>query len=261
MNKLINCPLDFYYRYILKFDENDEVEENIESSTFGTKIHTVLQGIFEDNFKIENGYKALDVPSLKKESDSELIRKRLTKAYTENDGSKKFTVSDLKYGQNKLSFDISVHFIATFLKKQIKEIENGSTIVPLELERSIGAILQTSIQGKMKTIRLKGKADRIDQIGKLYRILDYKSGKSDDSKLKVPYPLSKEGMEKVMNDQKSGHIRQLLMYGLMFRQTFPERSPTRRFCTMSRPVKAGPCCLYPDGRSRQPNSTASGPRP
>ena len=53
LNKLMLCPLDFYYRYILGLYEEDEVEENIESSTFGTKIHAVLELIIKNNFCVD----------------------------------------------------------------------------------------------------------------------------------------------------------------------------------------------------------------
>ncbi|MBK6525437.1 MAG: PD-(D/E)XK nuclease family protein [Crocinitomicaceae bacterium] len=65
LNKLINCPLDFYYRYILEMKENEQVEENIESSTFGTKIHDVLEDIFRTNFLEKNIPLSSDI--LKKE--------------------------------------------------------------------------------------------------------------------------------------------------------------------------------------------------
>lgn len=225
LNKLINCPLDFYYRYILKFEEAEEVEENIESSTFGTKIHTVLQEIVEDHFEIENGFKPLDAGVLKNEIDDKLITERLTRAYLKNDGGKTFSKSDLKYGQNKLSFDVSVQFIKQFLRMQIKEIEKGKVVLPHHLEKKLEASIETEIQGQKKTVKFYGKADRIDQIGEIYRILDYKSGKSDNDQLKITANISEEGMEKLLQDRKKGHIRQLFMYGSMFRDTFPDKSP------------------------------------
>ena len=225
LNKLINCPLDFYYRYILKFEEAEEVEENIESSTFGTKIHTVLQEIIEDHFKKGDTFIPLDADILKQELNDKIISDRLTKAYLKNDGGKIFSKSDLKYGQNKLSFDVSVQFIKQFLKQQIKEIEKGEQVLPLRLEEKLIACIQAEINGQPKEINFYGKADRIDQNGELFRILDYKSGKSDDDKLKVPKKLNEEEMDKVLNDHTKGHIRQLLMYGSMFRKAFPDKAP------------------------------------
>lgn len=221
LNKLVQCPLDFYYRYILRFDEGIEVEESIESSTFGTKIHQVLQEIIDDNFKNGERYTSLSAEILEREKKK--IQLRLENAYLNDENSKKFKKSELKYGQNKLSFDVSVKFIYAFLEEQIKEIKRSSEpIIPLHLEHEIEA----SLNLKGKKFKIKGNADRIDQIGDTYRILDYKSGKCDEGKVKMPAKLIQDDKwEDFMKDPKKSYARQLLMYALMFRQTFPDKKP------------------------------------
>ena len=215
LNKLITCPLDFYYRYILDMRENKVVEENIESSTFGTKIHEVIEKIMRDNFfdkKIQ-----LDAAVLANEKKN--IPTYLKTAYLEN-----FTEGDLKFGQNKLSFDVSIKFINEFVDQQIKEIKaSKSPIFIKDLERNISATYEWNINGEKKTIVLSGNADRIDQIGSIYRIIDYKSGKCDKSKIGIDNKILNAGeMEKFLQNPKKGYGRQLLMYALMFRQTYPE---------------------------------------
>jgi ATP-dependent helicase/nuclease subunit B len=227
INKFITCPLDFYYRYILKFKEKDEVEENIESSTLGTKIHTVLQKIIEDNFKDGDEYHPLEIAVLQKENNIKSIENRLISAYLEKDGGKKFNLSDLKYGQNKLSFDVSRKFIGSFLNKQISELKSATDVVrPQFLEEKIHTEFDCKIKGEKKTIRIGGTADRIDKIGGHYRILDYKSGNSDQSKLKLSSNTkSEDWMYDLMRDPTKRNARQLLMYGLMFRSRFPDKTP------------------------------------
>ena len=46
LSKYINCSLQFYFKYVLKLTEQDEVEENIESSTLGTVIHETLYDLY-----------------------------------------------------------------------------------------------------------------------------------------------------------------------------------------------------------------------
>lgn len=225
LNKLISCPLDFYYRYILKFEESDEVEESIESSTFGTKIHSVLEEIIRDNFeKDEDVFNPLEIDLLKKENTEKAIHQRLETAYLTADNSKKFTKNDLKYGENKLSFDVSKRFIGAFINEQIKELK-GTTdaIVPLHLEHPILAEFTLLVNGHEKHIRIKGNADRIDKKGDIYRILDYKSGSSKRKSLQLlGNGLTKEGLEALINHKDKRNARQLLMYALMFRHSFPE---------------------------------------
>src|SRR5690554_6721727 len=44
----LRCPLDFYYKYLLGFGEEDKVEEEIEASTFGNFIHNTLETLYDD---------------------------------------------------------------------------------------------------------------------------------------------------------------------------------------------------------------------
>jgi CRISPR/Cas system-associated exonuclease Cas4 (RecB family) len=215
VNKLINCPLDFYYRYILGMKESAVVEENIEASTFGTKIHDVLETIFKINFLEKN--KKLDIATLAQERKK--IKAYLTAAYLED-----FSPTDIKFGQNKLSFDVSLRFIDDFILAQIKEIKStDSPIYIKHLEKTISATYNWEINGEMKTIKIEGNADRIDQFGSTYRIIDYKSGKCDESKVTLDEKILQEGvMEKFMQSSTKGYGRQLLMYALMFRAEFPE---------------------------------------
>lgn len=225
LNKLISCPLDFYYRYILKFEESDEVEESIESSTFGTKIHSVLEEIVRDNFEKEKDiFNPLEINILQKENTDKVIHQRLEAAYLTADNSKKFTKNDLKYGENKLSFDVSKRFIGSFLNQQLRELKSSTdAITPLHLEHPIVAEFKLNVNGQEKQLKIKGNADRIDKKGETYRILDYKSGSSKRKDLELKGDaLTKNGLESLIKHKDKRNARQLLMYALMFRDSFPE---------------------------------------
>lgn len=215
LNKLVACPLDFYYRYVLGMKENVSVEENIESSTFGTKIHNVLEDIFRRNF-LETKSK-LDSHVLERERKN--VGKYLKAAYMED-----FSENDIKYGQNKLSFDVSLGFVDRFLVKQIAEIKKTeSPIFLIDLEKQLSATYEWKINGEIKTVKIEGNADRIEQFGSHYRIIDYKSGKCDDKKIVIGKDILSEGkMRAFMQHGTKGYGRQLLMYALMFRATYPE---------------------------------------
>lgn len=210
LNKLVNCPLDFYYRYILEMKENEQVEENIESSTFGTKIHDVLEDIFRTNFLEKNAPLNSDV--LKKEKPS--LEKYLREKYLES-----FTESEIKYGQNRLSFEVSLSFLNKFIDQQILETEQSSEPIFIrELEKRLELNLEIEVNGKTKKILMSGLADRVDQIGNTIRIVDYKSGKCDDDKVVITKSwVDKNELYKLMDHDKKGYARQLLMYASMYR--------------------------------------------
>ena len=218
LNTFIRCPLDFYYKYILGLRESNEVEENIEASTFGTMIHEVLERIFRDNFLTQN--KAVSIDRLIRE-------KKNLHAYLEAEYLKTFTKSDIKYGQNKLSFDVSLELLNKFIDKQVDELKKiDFPIYIKELEQEIEAVFDIDINGKTKPIKIKGNADRIEQFGSEYRIIDYKSGKCETKKVSIPAP--KKGidlsLESLTYHKEKAYARQLLMYALMFQQQFPERT-------------------------------------
>lgn len=229
LNKLMMCPLDFYYRYVLDFDEAEEIEESIENSTFGTKIHAVLEQIMRQEFEKEDGsFEALSVGKLKKYLKGNLIHEMLEEVYLnpKKQEGKKFNKSDLKYGQNKLSFDVSKQFIHNFIKEQIKELEESKSGVQIQfLERDLRAEIELEVNGSKKKIAIRGLADRIDKKDGQYRILDYKSGRCDDDKVKLTGKIdTEEGMIKFIQDEKKHYPKQLLMYALMFRNEIDQQA-------------------------------------
>jgi len=219
LNTFINCPLDFYYKYILGLREGKEVEENIEASTFGTMIHNVLERVYKDNFLTPSKPVSIDVLTTEKKN---------LEQYLEEEYLKEFTKTDMKYGQNRLSFDVSVNLLKTFIDEQIKELKViNYPIFIKELEEEIEANFTWNINGIHKTIKIKGNADRIEQFGSEYRIIDYKSGKCDADKVSLSKPSKKNpdlSLENITYHDKKGYARQLLMYAIMFQQQFPERT-------------------------------------
>jgi len=219
LNTFINCPLDFYYKYILGLREGKEVEENIEASTFGTMIHNVLERVYKDNFLTPSKPVSIDVLTTEKKN---------LEHYLEEEYLKEFTKTDMKYGQNRLSFDVSVNLLKSFIDEQIKELKViNYPIFIKELEEAIEANFTWKINGDDKAIKIKGNADRIEQFGSDYRIIDYKSGKCDTEKVSLSKPSKKNpklSLENITYQDKKGYARQLLMYAIMFQQQFPERT-------------------------------------
>lgn len=217
LNTFIRCPLDFYYKYILGLREDNEVEEQIEASSFGSFIHEVLERIFKVNFKDKTQKVSIDVLKAEKKN----LRK-----YLEIEYLKKFTKNDIKYGQNKLSFDISLDLLNKFIDYQIKELEllDNKPIYIKDTEVDISAEFEWEINGKVKKIKIRGNADRIDQVGSAYRIIDYKSGKCSGNQVSINKPKKNQSLslKSTMNSSGKGYARQLLMYALMFEKTFPQ---------------------------------------
>ncbi|MBK7130476.1 MAG: PD-(D/E)XK nuclease family protein [Crocinitomicaceae bacterium] len=227
LNKLISCPLDFYYRYILEMKEDSGVEENIESSTFGTKIHKVLENIFRKHF-LETG-QPLSAKILKDEKKnlSSYLWNEYVLENADEPGKVLFEAEELKYGQNKLSYEISLGFLERFIDRQIIEIEQSNDPIFIQhLEHHLETTIEIDTVLGKKSIRLIGNADRIDRINQTTRIIDYKSGKCDREKVNFPDNyLDQDQMFKLFEGSKRSYARQLLMYAVLFENNGSVRTP------------------------------------
>ena len=85
------------------------------------------------------------------------------------------------------------------------KIQNGASLTILDLEKEFEYPLDVPGIGK---IVLKGKIDRIDRFNGVFRIVDYKLGKIDVSKLKI------SDWENLKGDIKRLALFQILLYNL-----------------------------------------------
>jgi CRISPR/Cas system-associated exonuclease Cas4 (RecB family) len=210
INKYIQCPLDFYYRYILGLGEEEEIEENISASIFGSVVHDVLEGFFEnyiDSFPTKE-----ELQQFKERLDDEL-----EKAF-----SRHYGLGDIHYGENYLQFSVAKKMLEKIIEFEHAEIdrlarENKKTRI-LEIEATLQATIPHKKYNVPFEMRIKGKADRIDEEAGLIRIIDYKTGKVDPKDVKLS-----DKTENIFDVRKSKLI-QLLFYAYMRAQsgTAPE---------------------------------------
>ena len=198
LNTYINCPLDFYYKYVIGVREADDVEETIDHSSFGTYIHEVLEILYQPFANQKTNLTVEDVKGLLKKAPDVALQ-----VFSEN-----MTERELKSGKNLLTFSVAQNYISTFLKNEINFIKKSKDDLYIKLlEQS----LEGSLQLNSKTIKLRGTADRVDTFGNTLRIIDYKTG------LVAPADLTIKGVENLSNGKKSKAF-QILMYAYLYAQ-------------------------------------------
>jgi RecB family exonuclease len=219
LNKYLKCPLDFYYRYILEFGEEDDFEEEVEMSTFGSFIHTVLEELYTPFARHDKkGEKKSPQPRALTSFDIDamlgqyelLIRKQFMERY--NGDEKAFTS-----GKNLLSFQMALELTKRILKSEREFLTKQTQPVFIEyLELEIQSSLKVTVKGEEKEICLKGFIDRIDSVGDKIRIIDYKSGKVEESEVKVT--LGKTDLLTAFSKPK--HAVQMTMYSYLYQSAF-----------------------------------------
>jgi ATP-dependent helicase/nuclease subunit B len=207
LNTFISCPLDFYFKYIMRLKEDEEPEETIEAATMGIFIHNVLKTLF----------KPYEGKILKPELIEAMIPK--VEQLTKTEFKTKFSESDISTGKNLLILVISVNYIKSFLWKEKHMLENlqkeNKYLTIQQLEEEMMEEIELEVLGKIKKIKIKGTADRIDKIGNITRLIDYKTGTVAQEDLKA------ETFAELITHGK-GKSLQLFFYAMLYKLKFPK---------------------------------------
>lgn len=175
LNKFIACSLDFYYRYILKLGEADEVEESLKHSTFGTCVHNTLEILFEPYLK--KNLLTLDIKSMEKK-----VLKILTDQFLQH-----LSKEDLMTGNNLLIFEVAQQYVRNFLAFEIKNIVESQAkqqeYIVVSQEEKIHWTIPVIIEGKTIKVKVEGFADRIGLVGDQLQLVDYKTGNVTNTEL------------------------------------------------------------------------------
>ncbi len=195
LTSYIRNPIDFYYQYILRIRENDQVEETIAANTLGTVIHNTL----------ENFYKPLEQKTLTTEDIGKMISQIDTEITYQF--RKEYTKLDITQGKNLLIFEVAKKYIFNFLKSEENIVKSGSQITILAIESNLKAELKIPELGF--PVYIKGKVDRIDEIDGQLRVIDYKTGKVNKGDVVLM------DWNIITEDYKYSKIIQILAYAYM----------------------------------------------
>jgi len=204
INKLISCPLDFYYRYIALLGEEKEVDESISSSKFGEIVHKVLENFYEPFVGSFPG--ASDFSELK-----ENLNKRVLDVAADLYGGR-----SLDSGIDHLSMRIAIDMLEKYIdaESETAKDENGTSLSREVkfVEDDVSRKFEVMLDGEPFTFSLRGKIDRADRVAGILQVIDYKTGKvkSNDGVFKGDF-------DKLFQDAKFSKFLQLLIYIMMTR--------------------------------------------
>lgn len=203
LNTYRNCSLQFYFQAIAGLKEADEVEETIGADTLGNSIHEVLEKLYQPF--VGKKLKIADIKSMKQEVE----------ALTISTFEKEYSKTEISYGKNFLTVKVALKFLNNFLGSEIKNISASEKEGRPILIKALEYPLETTLTIGGQTVKLHGKADRIDSIGALTRFVDYKTGKAEDKELKLTE------WSELKDDSGLAKSFQLLMYAWMYQKMNP----------------------------------------
>ena len=169
LNKYRGCPMKFYYENVLRIEEADQVNADLEQNELGSCIHSVLETVFsmdsDKHVKPETLGRAI-------ETVDSIIDQSL---------SAQFGHGRVRSGKNHFFKSVAKTQIVNFLKSEIRYLENNGDIEILALEQS----LSHTMEDNNVKATIIGIADRIDKTNGIVRVIDYKSGKVEEKELYV----------------------------------------------------------------------------
>ncbi len=169
----LNCPLQFYYRYVADIREPDEVAEEVDLPGFGKILHAVMELIYSSIGK-EN-IDRIDLEGFLKNPSKleQLIDKAYSNIYLKKE---KEDLRSLLAGRNLLVLDQIKHSINKMLKTDIKR----TPFRIIKQEEKVNATIQFTSNGENYQLRIGGIVDRLDTDGNIIRVIDYKTGNAKD---------------------------------------------------------------------------------
>lgn len=186
LSTYLECEMRFYYRYICKIDEPDEITEDLDARTFGILFHHAMETIYKP--LIDKQLLADDLDRLA--NDKMLIDNILRDAFRKHFSELSLRDDEFEelQGKNILVFEVLKRYIRQIILNEKEHLP--LTIKGLEARVSMPFQLSDEL-----TIHLGGIVDRIDESKGVVRVLDYKtgSGKSGVGELSFLFDTAKHG--------------------------------------------------------------------
>lgn len=193
INTFLNCPLDYYYRYILQLKEPEENNEIMQLNIFGSIVHQCLEDLYHPFLNRE-----LDANGIQSIYDGLNNKLKLSFLKEINKSGEK--------GFDKIAFEAALVYVKRIIDWDNQAIQSGNTIKIHGLEKKF----ITDFNGNL----LKGTIDRIDEYNGQLRLIDYKTGSLESKDLSF-------GSIETLKSGSKDKVIQLLIYLIAVREEYP----------------------------------------
>ncbi len=200
------CSLKFYFTYVLRIREEEDVFESPDAKLMGTIIHETLNTLYLPYCGKSNPLTFKEIEHIKAGIEPVLKATYL----------KRLPIMDLETGRNKIIFEVMRKFLNRFFDA---EKENAGFQILL-LEKKIPPIsFPFVLADQTYTVRLEGTVDRLDRTADdTLRIIDYKTGTTASLDLKPKPDQDLEDLLSGPNAADKKEAFQLLFYRYLLKR-------------------------------------------
>ncbi len=170
LNTYLNCPFQFYLKYIANIREPERIEEEFSQLEMGLIIHLVMENFYKQIIERKKS-KTIEKSDLENvEEELEILLKQAFKQHLEihQDNEFEYTGNLLIIKEIVLKF---INYIINYDKKR-----TPFYIEQLEDAHSFKTSIEINANNKSFRVGIKGVIDRIDKDENTLNIIDYKTG-------------------------------------------------------------------------------------
>lgn len=200
LNSYLECRLQFYFRYIAKVREPNEVEEDIDARIMGTFLHDVMELFYK---RIREKKRSKEIIAGDFDRVEAVVDALLDEVFI-----KKYNLDPTK----KVEFEGQRLVVREVVKRfalRILEMDKAYTPFVMEAVEQGGVLYRIKINQPPGYAVVGGKIDRVDSKDGLLRIIDYKTGKDKLDFESVASLFSRDG-------KRNKAAFQTLIYALLY---------------------------------------------
>jgi len=165
----MNCPVQFFYKYIAKIEEPKELTENLEANNIGSMLHFVLERFYEE-LKADGPYITRERIA---EHRKQLDRLGITAFAKIMAGNEHQQVNH--NGMQQVVLAIVAEYANVILNYD--EMQAPFSILDLESKDQIS--FKIGVNGVERSLTMHGIIDRVDLKNGITRVVDYKTGRDE----------------------------------------------------------------------------------
>lgn len=186
INRFLRCPLQFYYNYVAGIKEPDEVDDGkIDNRAFGNIFHKAAQMLYTELMREDGLVQKEGIDAWLNNGKS--IERIVDEAFAEEffKSQNKRRTPDYN-GLQLINKEVIIRYLRQLLKIDLKQ----SPLHILGLEMRVDDNVEIKTSTGQHRVSISGIIDRLDMVKKetgeqVIRIIDYKTGKSAQSKIKT----------------------------------------------------------------------------
>ncbi len=208
LNTYLDCQVKFYYQNIEGISEPEELLELPDEKEFGDLYHKAIQLIYKEFVN-----KELCDDDFKRLMSNDMIDQCVRQAFADiyNSGN---TLKSID-GYKKIIFDVVKQYVENTIRFDSQELP--FTIQGLE-ESILGVKMNLNVNEETIDVVFKGIIDRIDCKDNTIKIIDYKTGRRDNtaSDLQTLFSLKHDDDEEQKDVNRNGKLFQTMFYSYLY---------------------------------------------